>query len=173
MHLQIGRSGNELMVSFLLHSLVPRPLPQGEKRSGTHWAHFGAHRMQLIMWLSHAAIVAYSAVSHDNHNYVSHVDWHISIQKEASECVPDLSLLEGGVWGRDYMLQDLQMFLILGVQSTPRYMEWFWGVGELLWISYDTNRLQTCFWLPLIFRMSIRSDSATLYTLIPKKAMKY
>ena len=62
------------------------------------------HRFGMAMhqWLSRAAIVGYSAVSHDNHMQATwhESDWHVNIQKQAPEsalCVPDPLILLG--WG--------------------------------------------------------------------------
>ena len=70
-------------------SLVPTK--GGKVLSHTYWG-IQDH------WLSHAATVGYSSVSHDNHmQAIWHKsDWHINIQKQAPEsarCVPDPFLL--------------------------------------------------------------------------------
>ena len=63
--------------------------------------------MATHQWFSLAAIVGYSAVSHDNHMQATwrESDWCVSIQKQAPEsarCVSDPFLCFGGlVWERD------------------------------------------------------------------------
>ena len=53
---------------FRVHSLIPRPRPQGGKGSGIHQALFGACRIQYVMWLAWQCIVL--AWQHINHFHV-------------------------------------------------------------------------------------------------------
>ena len=105
-------------------SLGPRLHPQKEERVwytlSAFWAAQDAARHVIVMIthrfgmamhqrLSHAAIIGYSVVSHDNHMHATwhESDWCVDIQKQAPEsarCVPDPLFLFGvgsgnEIWG--------------------------------------------------------------------------